>query len=226
MTHFRIDNDLFRRIPFDLMLRYGFIPEEQLDGRLSVVMADPSDVTKLDEMEMLLGQRVEVKVGVRSAIEEILQKSESAQRVLDEAQRGLPHPARPGGRGGRGGPVDRPHHLRHQPDHQAGRLDDVQRHPAPGERHPHRDARHRGDHQVPHRRRALPGHGADRQAAPPDDHQPHQGHVGARHRREAHPAGRPLQAAPARGARSTSASRSCPRSTARTASSASSTRSR
>ena len=85
MTRFRIDNDLFRRIPFDLMLRYDFIPEAQLDGRLAVVMADPADVLKLDELEMLLGQPVEPKVGVRSAIEEILQKSESAQRVLDEA---------------------------------------------------------------------------------------------------------------------------------------------
>jgi type II secretory ATPase GspE/PulE/Tfp pilus assembly ATPase PilB-like protein len=85
MTHFRIDNDLFRRIPFDLMLRYGFIPEAQLEGRLAVVMADPADVVKLDELELLLGQPVEAKVGVRSSIAEILQKSESAQRVLDEA---------------------------------------------------------------------------------------------------------------------------------------------
>ncbi len=85
MTRFRIDNDLFRRVPFELMLRYGFIPEAQLDGRLAVVMADPSNVVKIDELELLLGQPVEVKVGVRSAIDEILQKSESAQRVLDEA---------------------------------------------------------------------------------------------------------------------------------------------
>src|SRR5215218_3241 len=85
MTHFRIDNDLFRRIPFELMLRYGFIPEAQLDGRLSVVVAYLSDVVKIDELELLVGQPVEVKVGVRSAIGEILQKSESAQRVLDEA---------------------------------------------------------------------------------------------------------------------------------------------
>src|SRR5436309_2618341 len=85
MTHFRMDNDLFRRVPFELMLRYGFIPEAQLDGRLSVVMADPSNVVKIDEMELLLGQPVEVKLGVHSAIHEILQKSESAQRVLDEA---------------------------------------------------------------------------------------------------------------------------------------------
>jgi type IV pilus assembly protein PilB len=81
----RIDNDLFRRIPFDLMLRYTFIPEAQLEGRISVVMADPADVVKIDELELLLGQPVEVKVGLRSAIEEILEKSESAQRVLDEA---------------------------------------------------------------------------------------------------------------------------------------------
>ncbi|MGB6642509.1 MAG: GspE/PulE family protein [Thermoanaerobaculia bacterium] len=85
MEHFRIDNDLFRTIPFDLMLRYNFIPERQLEGRLAIVMADPKDVTKLDELELLLGQPVEVQVGVRSAVEEILQRSESAQRVLDEA---------------------------------------------------------------------------------------------------------------------------------------------
>ncbi len=85
MTRFRIDNDLFRSIPFDLMLRYGFVPEEQLAGRLAVVMADPSDVMKIDELELLLGQPVEVRLGSRSAVEEILQKSESAQRVLDEA---------------------------------------------------------------------------------------------------------------------------------------------
>jgi type II secretory ATPase GspE/PulE/Tfp pilus assembly ATPase PilB-like protein len=85
VTHFRIENDIFRRVPFDLMLRYGFIPEAQLDGRMSVVMADPSNVVKIDELELLLGQPVEVKVGVRSAIDEILQKSESTQRVLEEA---------------------------------------------------------------------------------------------------------------------------------------------
>ncbi len=85
VTRFRIDNDLFRSIPFELMLRYSFLPEAQLEGRLAIVIADPTDVTKLDELELLLGQPVEVKVGARGAIETILQKSESAQRVLDEA---------------------------------------------------------------------------------------------------------------------------------------------
>ena len=85
LEHFRIDNELFHTIPFELMLRYGFIPQVQLPGRIALVMKDPKDVARLDELELLLGQAVEVRVGVPSAIEEILQKSESTQRVLEEA---------------------------------------------------------------------------------------------------------------------------------------------
>ena len=83
--NFRIQSDLFRRIPFDLMLRYRFVPESQEETRMVVVMADPTDVRRLDELEMLLAQPLEVKVGAPSAIDDLLQKSESAQRVLDEA---------------------------------------------------------------------------------------------------------------------------------------------
>ncbi len=85
VTRFRIDNDLFRSIPFDLMLRYTFIPEKRENGKLHIVIADPTDVGKIDEIEMVLGEPVEVKVGAKGGIEEILQKSESVQRVLDEA---------------------------------------------------------------------------------------------------------------------------------------------
>ena len=85
VASFRIDSDLFHSIPFDLMLRYGFVPQAQLPGRMAVVMKDPTDVGRLDELEMLLGQPLEIRVGAPSAIEEILQKSESSQRVLEEA---------------------------------------------------------------------------------------------------------------------------------------------
>lgn len=85
LYNFRIQNDLFRRVPFDVMLRYRFIPEEMVGGRMVVIMADPTDVRRVDELEMLLAHPLDVKVGVGSAIDDILQKSESAQRVLDEA---------------------------------------------------------------------------------------------------------------------------------------------
>ncbi len=81
----KINNELLRSIPFDLMMRYDFVPEEQIGNRLRVVMADPTDVTRLDEIELLLSVVVEARVAPQYAIDEILRKSESAQRVLDEA---------------------------------------------------------------------------------------------------------------------------------------------
>jgi len=82
---FTIDHELFRSIPVDLMFRYNFIPYKQEGSRLWIVVADPSDVLMIDELELLLGKVIEVAVGTRTAIQEILKKSESSQRVLEEA---------------------------------------------------------------------------------------------------------------------------------------------
>ena len=85
MHDFRIDQELFRSIPADLMLRYGFVPYRR-DGRsLVIVVSDPTDLPMIDELGVILGTPVRVMVGARSAIEGKLKKSESSQRVLDEA---------------------------------------------------------------------------------------------------------------------------------------------
>ena len=85
MQEFRIDQELFRSIPADLMLRYGFVPYRR-DGRsLVVVVSDPTDLPMIDELSVILGTPVRAMVGARSAIEGMLKKSESSQRVLDEA---------------------------------------------------------------------------------------------------------------------------------------------
>ncbi len=82
---FTVDHDLFQSIPVELMFRYYFVPYMKQDGRLKVVVADPTDVLMIDELEILLGTPVDVAVGTRSAIQEILKRSESSQRVLEEA---------------------------------------------------------------------------------------------------------------------------------------------
>ena len=82
---FRIDAELFRSIPLEWMLRFEFVPEKAENGSLAVVMADPADVVKRDELEGLLKRRLRVRVGSRAALHDILQKSESTQRVLEEA---------------------------------------------------------------------------------------------------------------------------------------------
>jgi type II secretory ATPase GspE/PulE/Tfp pilus assembly ATPase PilB-like protein len=85
MGLFRIDQELFRGIPAELMLRYGFVPFKREGRALVIVVSDPTDLTMIDELAVLLGTPVRVMVGARSAIEGILKKSESSQRVLDDA---------------------------------------------------------------------------------------------------------------------------------------------
>ena len=85
MGQFRINQELFRSIPADLMLRYGFVPHERQGETLVIVVSDPTDVPKLDELPLLLGSPIKVTVGTASAIESILKKSEGSQRALDEA---------------------------------------------------------------------------------------------------------------------------------------------
>jgi type IV pilus assembly protein PilB len=85
MHEFRIDQELFRSIPADLMLRYGFVPYRRDGKSLVIVVSDPTDLPMIDELSVILGTHVRVMVGVRSAIEGMLKKSESSQRVLDEA---------------------------------------------------------------------------------------------------------------------------------------------
>ena len=82
---FRIDAEVFRSIPLEWMLRFEFVPEKAENGSLAVIMADPADVVKRDELESLLKKRLLIRVGSRAAMQDILQKSESTQRVLEEA---------------------------------------------------------------------------------------------------------------------------------------------
>ena len=85
MEQFPIDQELFRSIPADLMLRYSFVPYKRQGKTLVIVVPDPTDLPLLDELSHLLGTPITVTVGARYAIESILKKSESSQRVLEEA---------------------------------------------------------------------------------------------------------------------------------------------
>src|SRR3989442_10516917 len=85
MDTFGIDQDLFRSIPADLMLRYGFVPYRRVGKALEIVVSDPTDLPMIDELGVVLAMPIKVVVGPRSAIESILKKSESSQRVLEDA---------------------------------------------------------------------------------------------------------------------------------------------
>jgi len=89
MDEFRINQELFRAIPADLMLRYEFVPCRKEGNALVIVVSDPTNLPMIDEVSVVLKMPIKVTVGAPSAIQSILKKSESSQRVLDSASEGL-----------------------------------------------------------------------------------------------------------------------------------------
>jgi type IV pilus assembly protein PilB len=89
LEQFHIDHALFRSIPADLMLRYGFVPYRRDGNALAIVVSDPSDLQTIDEIGVQLGTKVRPCVAMPSAIQSILKKSESSTRVLEEATEGF-----------------------------------------------------------------------------------------------------------------------------------------
>ena len=85
LSQFSIDHELFRAIPADLMLRYGFVPCRREGHSLVIVVSDPTDLPMIDELGVLLATPIKVTVGTPSSIQSILKKSESSQRVLEDA---------------------------------------------------------------------------------------------------------------------------------------------
>jgi type IV pilus assembly protein PilB len=86
---FHMDGELFSTIPAKLMFRYTFFPLKRENGELTVVVSDPSDVAVHTELELALDTPVNVVVAAPSFINDILKKSESSSRVLEEATEGF-----------------------------------------------------------------------------------------------------------------------------------------
>jgi type II secretory ATPase GspE/PulE/Tfp pilus assembly ATPase PilB-like protein len=85
----RIDADLFRTVPVDLMFRYHFIPLHAQNGTLEIAIADPRQITMIDELSVLLGKKLKVRVATHSQISDLLKKTEQSQRVLEEVTEGF-----------------------------------------------------------------------------------------------------------------------------------------
>ena len=84
-----ISYDLFTEIPVELMVRHQFVPLKR-DGRgLHIAMADPTDLERLDELSGALQTRIVPYVATAGAIEVVLRKGDTTQRVLQEAASGF-----------------------------------------------------------------------------------------------------------------------------------------
>ncbi len=96
LRDFKIQHELVKSVPVELMFRYNFIPLEQMGDRLVIAVSDPSRLMVLDEISGLLGTRLLTRVATLGQITDLLKKTEQSQRVLEEATEGLTFEMIPG----------------------------------------------------------------------------------------------------------------------------------
>ncbi|MGH9584095.1 MAG: GspE/PulE family protein, partial [Bryobacteraceae bacterium] len=85
----KIDHELFRTIPVDLMFRFHFVPLEAHNGTLEIALSDPRQIVLIDELSVLIGKKLTVRVATYSQISDLLKKTEQSQRVLEEVTEGF-----------------------------------------------------------------------------------------------------------------------------------------
>jgi type IV pilus assembly protein PilB len=85
LNEVRIDPELFRSIPAELMFRFNFVPLEARENQLMVAVAEPSHVLLSDELPLLLGKKLVLKVATPTQISDLLKRTEQSQRVLEQA---------------------------------------------------------------------------------------------------------------------------------------------
>ena len=84
-----VDHDELAHLPVDLMLRNQFVPLKREGNNLHAAMADPTNLERLDELENVLNMRIVPYVATAGAIDVVLRKGDSTQRVLQEAASGF-----------------------------------------------------------------------------------------------------------------------------------------
>jgi type IV pilus assembly protein PilB len=82
---FAPDPDILQSVPVDLMFRYNFLPYRRQNGRLVLVMADPTDIPVVDELALILQTPIQPAVGTPTAIQDALKRGQGTQRVLEQA---------------------------------------------------------------------------------------------------------------------------------------------
>ncbi|HLG21735.1 MAG TPA: ATPase, T2SS/T4P/T4SS family [Candidatus Manganitrophaceae bacterium] len=86
LDHFRLDPAFFKKIPVELMYRYPFVPYGEKEGAIIILISDPTKMAAMDELELILKQKIIFGVSSRAALLEALKRSEGSGQVLQQIQ--------------------------------------------------------------------------------------------------------------------------------------------
>lgn len=86
---FALNEEILKHVPAELMFRFNFVPlEETPDGRIAISVADPSQLLLIDEISLLLGRRLVVRVASLGQIAKVLRGIDPQSREMVESPPG------------------------------------------------------------------------------------------------------------------------------------------
>lgn len=84
LSAYRLDEHILALFPADIIYRYAFVPLELVGDSIVIAIADPTDVVKLDDLELLLDKPLLLKIATPTSIQMLLKKGDGTSRVLKE----------------------------------------------------------------------------------------------------------------------------------------------
>jgi type IV pilus assembly protein PilB len=84
LTEFKMSEEILNALPPEAIYRFRFVPLEMTPEVLVIAVSDPTDVIRLDELELLLDRPLQLRIASDSAIANALKAGEGARRVLRE----------------------------------------------------------------------------------------------------------------------------------------------
>ena len=84
LESYKIDEQILALFPADVIYRYTFVPLEIVGNAIAVAISDPTDVVKLDDLELVLDRQIIVRIATPSSIQLLLKKGDGTSRVLKE----------------------------------------------------------------------------------------------------------------------------------------------
>ena len=84
LSEFVLPEELLADLPPDAMYRFRFIPMALAGDSLAIAVADPTDVVRLDDLEILVNRPLTIRVATESDVETVLKKGEGTSRVLKD----------------------------------------------------------------------------------------------------------------------------------------------
>lgn len=80
----KIDEELLAALPADLAHRFRVVPLAMDEETLVVAVSDPTDVLRLDELELLLDRPLKIRIASETAIADFFKAGTATSRVLRE----------------------------------------------------------------------------------------------------------------------------------------------